>query len=192
MQQFLKFYYLIFMYSSTCFGRPPAHHQELNCSSSLWFYRWSAVVAVLLVMVGPAGPTATNSNAVRSTYNCNYSIWQWSNCLCYLPLWWRSWNFQLLPSAMVERLELPTATFHYGGEIGTSNCCLPLWWRSWNFQLLPSVMVEKLELPTATFCYGGEVGTSNCYLPLWWRSWNSELLSSAMVEKLELPTATFC
>jgi hypothetical protein len=23
---------------STCFGRPPAHHQELNnCSSSLWF-----------------------------------------------------------------------------------------------------------------------------------------------------------
>jgi len=26
------------MYSSTCFGRPNAHHQELtNCSSSLWF-----------------------------------------------------------------------------------------------------------------------------------------------------------
>jgi hypothetical protein len=30
MQQFLKFYYLTFMYSSTCFGRPHAHHQELN------------------------------------------------------------------------------------------------------------------------------------------------------------------
>ena len=42
------------MYSSTCFGRPHAHHQELNnCSSSLWFYRWSVVVAVLLVVVGP-------------------------------------------------------------------------------------------------------------------------------------------
>ena len=26
-----------------------------NCSSSLWFYRWSVVVAVLLVVVGPAG-----------------------------------------------------------------------------------------------------------------------------------------
>ena len=37
----------------TCFGRPRAHHQELNCSSSLWFYRWSVVVAVLLVVVGP-------------------------------------------------------------------------------------------------------------------------------------------
>jgi len=42
------------MYSSTCFGRPHAHHQELNnCSSSLWFYRRSVVVAVLLVVVGP-------------------------------------------------------------------------------------------------------------------------------------------
>ena len=61
MQQFLKFYYLTFMYSSTCFGRPHARHQELNnCSSSLWFYRWSVVIAVLLVVVGPAGPTTTN------------------------------------------------------------------------------------------------------------------------------------
>jgi hypothetical protein len=49
------------MYNSTCFGRPHVHHQELNiCSSSLWFYRWSVVVrvlvvvvAVLLVVVGP-------------------------------------------------------------------------------------------------------------------------------------------
>jgi len=43
------------MYSS-CFGHPHAHHQELNnYSSSLWFYRWSVVVAMLLVVVGPAG-----------------------------------------------------------------------------------------------------------------------------------------
>jgi len=40
------------MYGSTCFGHPHAHHQELNnCSRSLWFYRWSVVVAVLLVVV---------------------------------------------------------------------------------------------------------------------------------------------
>jgi len=44
------------MYSSTCFGRPHAHHQELNnCSSSLWFYHWNVVVVVQLVVVGPAG-----------------------------------------------------------------------------------------------------------------------------------------
>jgi len=33
------FIILTFIYSSTCFGRFPAHHQELNdCSGSLWFY----------------------------------------------------------------------------------------------------------------------------------------------------------
>ena len=38
------------MNGSTSFGLPHAHYQELNnCSSSLWFYRWSVVVAVLLV-----------------------------------------------------------------------------------------------------------------------------------------------
>jgi len=67
MQQLLKFYYLTFMYSSTCFGRPHAHHQELNnCSSSLCFYCWNVVVAVLLVVVGPAGPTANNSTATTT------------------------------------------------------------------------------------------------------------------------------
>jgi len=46
------------MYNSTCSGLPHAHHQELkDCSSSLWFYRWSVVIAVLLVVVGPAGRT---------------------------------------------------------------------------------------------------------------------------------------
>jgi hypothetical protein len=55
MQQFLQFIILTFIYSSTCFGRPHAHHQELNkCSSCLWFYRWSVVVVVLLVVVGVA------------------------------------------------------------------------------------------------------------------------------------------
>jgi hypothetical protein len=49
-------YYLTFMYSSTCFERPHAHHQELNnCGRSLWFYRWSVVIAVLMFVVGPAG-----------------------------------------------------------------------------------------------------------------------------------------
>jgi hypothetical protein len=34
-----QFIILTFIYSWTCFGRSPAHHQELNdCSSSLWFY----------------------------------------------------------------------------------------------------------------------------------------------------------
>jgi len=54
MQQFLQFIILTFIYSSTCFGRPHAHHQELNnCSSSPWFYLRVVVIAVLLFVVGP-------------------------------------------------------------------------------------------------------------------------------------------
>ena len=42
-----QFIILTFIYSSTCFGRSPAHHQELNdCSSSLWFYLHIVVIAV--------------------------------------------------------------------------------------------------------------------------------------------------
>jgi hypothetical protein len=37
-----------FIYSSTFFGRSPAHHQELiNCSGSLWFYLRIVVIVVL-------------------------------------------------------------------------------------------------------------------------------------------------
>jgi hypothetical protein len=39
---------LTFVYSSTCFGRLPAHHRELNdCSGSLWFYLPIVVTVVL-------------------------------------------------------------------------------------------------------------------------------------------------
>jgi hypothetical protein len=65
--QVSQVYCLSFKYSSTCFGRPHANHRELNnCSSSLWFYRWSVVVAVLLVVVGLAGPTTTNSTVTTT------------------------------------------------------------------------------------------------------------------------------
>ena len=51
-----QFIILTFVYSSTCFGRFPAHHQELNdCSVSLWFYLRIVVIIVLLFVVGPAG-----------------------------------------------------------------------------------------------------------------------------------------
>ena len=47
MQQFLQFIILTFIYSSTYFGRPHAHHQEFNnCSSSLPSYRGDSRVVV--------------------------------------------------------------------------------------------------------------------------------------------------
>jgi hypothetical protein len=43
-----QFIILTFIHSSTCFGRFPAHHQELNdCSGSLWFYLRIVVTFVL-------------------------------------------------------------------------------------------------------------------------------------------------
>jgi hypothetical protein len=66
MQQILKFiYYLSFKYSSTCFGHPHAHHQELQQlqQQPLVCHR-SLVIAVLLVVVGLAVLTTTNSTAI--------------------------------------------------------------------------------------------------------------------------------
>jgi hypothetical protein len=58
-------YYLSFKYSSTYFGHPYAHHQELQqLQYQPLVYRWSVVVAVLLVVVRPTGPTTTNSTAI--------------------------------------------------------------------------------------------------------------------------------
>ena len=43
-----QFIILTFVYSSTCFVRFPAYHQELNdCSGSLWFYLRVVVIVVL-------------------------------------------------------------------------------------------------------------------------------------------------
>jgi hypothetical protein len=43
-----QFIILTFIHSSTCFGRFPTHHQELNdCSGSLWFYLHIMVTVVL-------------------------------------------------------------------------------------------------------------------------------------------------
>jgi hypothetical protein len=53
----LQVYYLSFQYSSTCFGHPHAHNQELQqLQQQPLVYRRSLVLAVLLVVVGPAGP----------------------------------------------------------------------------------------------------------------------------------------
>jgi len=54
-----QFIILTFVYSSTCFGRFPAHHQKLNdCSGSLWFYLRIVLIVVLLFVVGPVGRSA--------------------------------------------------------------------------------------------------------------------------------------
>ena len=54
-----QFIILTFVYSSTCFRRFPAQHQELNdCSGSLWFYLRIAVTVVLCSCSGHKHSTA--------------------------------------------------------------------------------------------------------------------------------------
>ena len=66
MQPFLQFIILTFIYSLTCFGRPHAHHQELNnCISGLWFYLRIVVISVLLFVFGPV----MGNRSVRETRN---------------------------------------------------------------------------------------------------------------------------
>jgi len=48
-----QFIILTVIYSSTCFGSFPAHHQELNdCGGSLWFYLCIMVTVVLCLWSG--------------------------------------------------------------------------------------------------------------------------------------------
>jgi len=61
-----QFIMLTFVYISTCFGRFPVHHQELNdCSGSLWFYLRIMVTVVLCSWSGrPAGRPARPRTAI--------------------------------------------------------------------------------------------------------------------------------
>jgi hypothetical protein len=66
--KFSQVYYLTFMYSSTCFRRLPTHHQEHTTAVvASGFYRWSVVVAVLLFVVGPAGPDHNQKSFLHQT-----------------------------------------------------------------------------------------------------------------------------
>jgi hypothetical protein len=59
MQQFSSFIILTFIYSSACFGRFTAHHQELNdCSGSLRFYLRIVMTVVLCSWSGQLLATA--------------------------------------------------------------------------------------------------------------------------------------
>jgi len=62
-----QFFILTFVYSSTCFGRFPAHHQDLNdCNGSLWFYLRIVMKAMLCSWSGrPDHEHSTNVTTIR-------------------------------------------------------------------------------------------------------------------------------
>jgi hypothetical protein len=64
-----QFIILTFVYSSTCFGRFPAHHQELNdCSGSLWSY---LRIELIVVLWSWSGRHAHH----QELNNCSSSLW---------------------------------------------------------------------------------------------------------------------
>ena len=73
------FVFLTFVYSSTCFGRFPAHHQELNdCSGSLWFYLRIVVIVVLCSWSGRYNrPNHEQENKLK---NCCIRLVIYLNC----------------------------------------------------------------------------------------------------------------
>ena len=88
-----QFIILTFIYSSTCFARSPAHHQERNdCSSSLWFYHLvkpeaTTAVIALLMMGGETPETCWAVNKRQDNKLENGCIWLviYLNChsLCF-------------------------------------------------------------------------------------------------------------
>jgi hypothetical protein len=70
-----QFIILTFVYSSTSFGRFPAHHQELNdCSDSLWFYLRIVVSVVLCSWSGrPARPRTQHDDYGKGAPKCAMS-----------------------------------------------------------------------------------------------------------------------
>jgi hypothetical protein len=65
---------LDFYIQRNVFRGPHAHHQELNnCSSSLWFYRWGVVVAVLMFV----GPTTTIRSSTTAVAASGFTVGAW-------------------------------------------------------------------------------------------------------------------
>ena len=84
---------------------PPIIRSTYNCNYSIchWSSRlcylplsrrsWNVTIYSLLYFCKLLYTfRVVTPSIIRSTYNCNYSIWHGSSRLCYLPLSRRSWN----------------------------------------------------------------------------------------------------
>ena len=137
MQKFLQFIILTFIYSSTCFGRPHAHHQELNnCSSSLWFYlRSEAATAVVeLLMMGVRTPEtcwAVNRRQDNKLEKLLYlvgDLFEWYYIFNRLPPGWKVIVTGFRSPVSSSKLATAISLLVYVGRIPSSilrlvTCC---------------------------------------------------------------------
>ena len=73
MQQFYKFITSRFVSLNMFRASPRPSSGAYSCINSVWFYRWSVVVTVLLVVFWPVitGQTTTNSTATTNAPTVN-------------------------------------------------------------------------------------------------------------------------
>jgi len=107
MQQFIKIYYSIFIWSSTCFGRNTAHHQELKTALAASGFAYVKGCWTLRLL------NADSSNGVTITRCCRYI------CL-------RSWCWVMAPPKYVEQFpdKINCVTLHLFGYI--LECCFKM------------------------------------------------------------------
>jgi len=154
---FFQFIILTFIYSSTCFGRFPAHNQELNdCSGSLWFYLRIMVTVVLCSWSGRQDNKLKKKIVASGwwfiwtvrwctdlqTLNCIYSMRYLSHRYWYLPLSWKSLNwFECAVGGHPQHTQTSsnTSTILADSNNGVTNtrCCGYSCLRSWWWVMVP-------------------------------------------------------
>jgi len=79
---------------ATCFGQFYVRGSVHRESVSITVQR-DATICSFIIFLQAALHVSDDTliHHQEHTPNCNYNIWHWSNCVCYHPLTWRSWNF---------------------------------------------------------------------------------------------------
>ena len=104
MQQCTKFYYFIFIWSSTCFGRHTAHHQEPKTALAAsgfpyvegwWTCSWWALSGTLCCLANPCVKSESGSEVTElCTVFCVSLQWSYRtmhSVLCVLEVKWQNY-----------------------------------------------------------------------------------------------------
>ena len=103
-----------------------------NCVNGLWFYRWSVVVAALLVVVWPVitGQTTTNNETCWATHK-HQVINLWNCCILLVSLFESVCCFVLCPRQVSEQLCVCVCSIVLMFQTGSDEQDEVTWQASW-------------------------------------------------------------